>query len=71
MTPPKIPLSDGTSIPQLGFGVFQIPPDETAEAVPRAIDVGAACWLVVGLIAAFIASFRALLSRLGEAIRFC
>jgi 2,5-diketo-D-gluconate reductase A len=37
---PDIKLNDGTTIPQLGFGVFQIPPDETAEAVQRAFDVG-------------------------------
>jgi 2,5-diketo-D-gluconate reductase A len=36
---PLVPLA-GTSIPQLGFGVFQIPPDETAEAVRRALDAG-------------------------------
>ncbi len=28
-TVPRIPLNDGHSIPQLGFGVFQIPPSET------------------------------------------
>ncbi len=39
-TVPKIELNDGHSIPQLGFGVFQIPPEETAEAVRRALDVG-------------------------------
>jgi 2,5-diketo-D-gluconate reductase A len=37
---PAIDLNDGTSIPQLGFGVFQIPPAETAEAVKRALDAG-------------------------------
>jgi 2,5-diketo-D-gluconate reductase A len=35
-----VELNDGHSIPQLGFGVFQIPPEETAEAVRRALDVG-------------------------------
>jgi 2,5-diketo-D-gluconate reductase A len=39
-TVPKIELNDGQSIPQLGFGVFQIPPEETAEAVARALDAG-------------------------------
>jgi 2,5-diketo-D-gluconate reductase A len=39
-TVPNIELNDGHSIPQLGFGVFQIPPEETAEAVRRALDVG-------------------------------
>jgi 2,5-diketo-D-gluconate reductase A len=37
---PNIELNDGTSIPQLGFGVFQIPPAETAEAVKRALEIG-------------------------------
>jgi 2,5-diketo-D-gluconate reductase A len=37
---PDIKLNDGTTIPQLGFGVFQIPPEETAEAVTRALAVG-------------------------------
>jgi 2,5-diketo-D-gluconate reductase A len=37
---PNITLNDGTTIPQLGFGVFQIPPDETAEAVKVALEAG-------------------------------
>jgi 2,5-diketo-D-gluconate reductase A len=37
---PGITLNDGNTIPQLGFGVFQIEPDETAEAVREAIEVG-------------------------------
>ena len=37
---PSIELNDGHNIPQLGFGVFQIDPDETAEAVGRAFEVG-------------------------------
>jgi len=37
---PQITLNDGAQIPQLGFGVFQIPPDETEEAVTRALEVG-------------------------------
>ncbi|HEX6714629.1 MAG TPA: aldo/keto reductase [Thermoleophilaceae bacterium] len=37
---PDIELNNGNSIPQLGFGVFQIPPAETAEAVERALAVG-------------------------------
>ena len=32
---PNLTLNDGHTIPQLGFGVFQIPPAETAEAVQR------------------------------------
>jgi 2,5-diketo-D-gluconate reductase A len=39
-TVPTVELNDGRTIPQLGFGVFQIPPGETAEAVHRALDVG-------------------------------
>ena len=37
---PTIALNDGNSIPQLGFGVFQIPPEETAAAVGHALDAG-------------------------------
>jgi 2,5-diketo-D-gluconate reductase A len=37
---PTIDLNDGRTIPQLGFGVFQIDPGETAEAVSRALEVG-------------------------------
>ena len=37
---PTIELNDGTSIPQLGFGVFQIPPPETARAVELALEAG-------------------------------
>jgi 2,5-diketo-D-gluconate reductase A len=37
---PEIRLNDGRTIPQLGFGVFQIDPADTAEAVGRALDVG-------------------------------
>ncbi|OBI97633.1 oxidoreductase [Mycobacterium alsense] len=37
---PTIELNDGARIPQLGFGVFQIKPDETAAAVKCALDVG-------------------------------
>lgn len=37
---PTIELNDGARIPQLGFGVFQIDPDETAGAVKAALDVG-------------------------------
>ena len=39
-TVPTIDLNDGNRIPQLGFGVFQIPPDDTADAVKTALDVG-------------------------------
>ncbi|MDX6698541.1 MAG: 2,5-diketo-D-gluconate reductase [Solirubrobacteraceae bacterium] len=37
---PDLELNDGRTIPQLGFGVFQIPSEETAEAVRRALEVG-------------------------------
>ena len=37
---PMITLNDGHQIPQLGFGVFQIPPDDTAAAVKAALEVG-------------------------------
>ncbi|OMC20966.1 aldo/keto reductase [Mycobacterium colombiense] len=37
---PTIKLNDGVSIPQLGFGVFQIKPDETAAAVKTALEIG-------------------------------
>jgi 2,5-diketo-D-gluconate reductase A len=37
---PPITLNDGHTIPQLGFGVFQIKPDETAEATRQALEVG-------------------------------
>ena len=40
MTVPDIALHDGTSIPQLGFGVFQVPPAETAATVATALEVG-------------------------------
>jgi 2,5-diketo-D-gluconate reductase A len=37
---PQITLNDGRTIPQLGLGVFQIPPDETAAAVRTALELG-------------------------------
>jgi len=37
---PTITLHDQTTIPQLGFGVFQVPPDDTAQAVSQAFEVG-------------------------------
>jgi 2,5-diketo-D-gluconate reductase A len=40
MSVPTIQLNDGRTIPQLGFGVFQIDPGETAEAVTTALEVG-------------------------------
>jgi len=41
MTPvPNITLNNGVEIPQLGFGVFQIPPAETKAATLQAFEVG-------------------------------
>jgi 2,5-diketo-D-gluconate reductase A len=37
---PDVSLNDGRTIPQLGFGVFQIDPAETAQAVRTALEVG-------------------------------
>ena len=37
---PTITLNNGVEIPQLGFGVFQIPPEETAEATRTALEIG-------------------------------
>jgi len=37
---PMIALNDGAHIPQLGFGVFQIKPDVTADAVRTALEIG-------------------------------
>lgn len=40
MSVPDISLNDGTTIPQLGFGVFQIKPEDTAAAVRTALEIG-------------------------------
>ena len=40
MTVPTLQLNDGSTIPQLGFGVFQVPPDQTAEITSQALEVG-------------------------------
>jgi len=37
---PSVALHDGVEIPQLGFGVFQVPPEDTQEAVEGALDAG-------------------------------
>jgi diketogulonate reductase-like aldo/keto reductase len=37
---PTTPLNTGAHLPVLGFGVFQIPPDDTAAAVAAALDNG-------------------------------
>ncbi|MDQ3158303.1 MAG: aldo/keto reductase [Actinomycetota bacterium] len=38
MTVPNIELNNGVSIPQLGFGVFQVPPEDTKAAVKTALE---------------------------------
>lgn len=40
MSVPNITLNDGNTIPQLGFGVFQMDPDKTEELVAEALRVG-------------------------------
>lgn len=37
---PAIALHDGVEIPQLGFGVFQVPPEDTQATVEEALEVG-------------------------------
>src|SRR3712207_5277249 len=37
---PAITLNDGVEIPQFGFGVFQVPPDDTAATVARGLGGG-------------------------------
>jgi len=39
-TVPRLTLRPDVEIPQLGFGVFQVPAPETYEAVTRALDAG-------------------------------
>ncbi|MFD6347366.1 aldo/keto reductase [Streptomyces roseolus] len=39
-TVPTVKLNNGVEIPQLGFGVFQVPDDATAAAVTAALDAG-------------------------------
>jgi diketogulonate reductase-like aldo/keto reductase len=39
-TVPFITLNNGVEIPQLGFGVFQVPDDETTAAVATALETG-------------------------------
>jgi 2,5-diketo-D-gluconate reductase A len=40
MASPLITLNDGNSIPQVGLGVFQTPPEETERAVSTAFEAG-------------------------------
>jgi 2,5-diketo-D-gluconate reductase A len=37
---PSLTLNDGASIPQLGFGVFRVDPEQTARIVSDALEVG-------------------------------
>ncbi|MDX6722653.1 MAG: 2,5-diketo-D-gluconate reductase [Solirubrobacteraceae bacterium] len=37
---PRLTLRGAIDIPQLGFGVFQVPPEDTAEVTARALEVG-------------------------------
>ena len=39
-TVPSLTLNNGVEIPQLGFGVYQIPPEDTAEATRTALEIG-------------------------------
>ena len=40
MTVPQTTLADGRSIPQLGFGVWQVADDAATPAVEKALEVG-------------------------------
>ena len=40
MTVPTITLNDGHAIPALGYGVYQVPSADTAEAVRSAVEIG-------------------------------
>jgi 2,5-diketo-D-gluconate reductase A len=40
MTVPNVPLNNGVEIPQVGFGVWRIPADETKAAVTEALQAG-------------------------------
>ncbi|POX42466.1 oxidoreductase [Streptomyces sp. Ru73] len=37
---PNVPLNNGVTMPQLGFGVFQVPDEETTAAVTSALEAG-------------------------------
>ncbi len=40
MTVSNVVLNNETTIPQLGFGVFQVPPEQTAQVTGTALEVG-------------------------------
>lgn len=37
---PNLTLNDGRAIPQLGFGVYQVPPEDTARITGQALEAG-------------------------------
>src|SRR4029434_2952053 len=37
---PSLKMNNGLEIPQLGFGVFLVPPEETKQAVAEALEAG-------------------------------
>jgi 2,5-diketo-D-gluconate reductase A len=37
---PMIPLNNGVEIPQLGFGLFQVKPEDTVKATTSALEIG-------------------------------
>ena len=37
---PTVELNDGRSVPRLGFGTFQVPPEDTERVVARALEAG-------------------------------
>ena len=39
-TQPHFALNNGVTLPQIGFGVYQTPPEETMVAVQAALEVG-------------------------------
>ena len=39
-TQPHFTLNNGVTLPQIGFGVYQTPPEETMVAVQAALEVG-------------------------------
>ena len=39
-TVPNVTLNDGLEMPTLGFGVYQVPPEDTERTVADALEVG-------------------------------
>jgi 2,5-diketo-D-gluconate reductase A len=37
---PTVPLNNGVEIPQLGFGVFKVPPEQTEDVTRTALEIG-------------------------------